>query len=92
MGQAIERGRLRIGVAEDLRPAAESKIRRHDDRSALVPFREDLEQQFSSFFEKETYPSSRRNTSELDPRSVAWRRCSSRCRAALPRVRLYRFS
>ena len=56
MGQTIERGRRRIGVAEDLRPAAESKIRRHDDRSALVPFREDLEQQFASFFEKRRIP------------------------------------
>ncbi len=52
MGQAVEQGRRHVRVPEDLRPAAESEVRRHDDRSPLVPFRENLEQQFSSFLRK----------------------------------------
>ena len=52
VGQSVEQGRRQVRISEDLGPAAESEVRRHDDRSALVPFREDLEQQLSSFLRK----------------------------------------
>jgi hypothetical protein len=46
VGEAVDDGLGQSGVGEDLGPLAEGQVRRDDQRSALVAFAEDLEDQF----------------------------------------------
>ena len=48
VGQSIEHGGGHLGVAEDLRPIGEGKIRRDEQRRVLVELADQVEQQLSA--------------------------------------------